>query len=378
MDAFFARVEKNDNPEYKDQPVVVGGLGKRGVVSTACYQAREYGIHSAMPMSEARERCPEAVFLSPRSERYRELSYEIRDIFHSVTPSVQTISLDEAYLDLTGVLHKHESEASLARGLREKIYTTTGLTASVGIGPNTMIAKLASDQAKPEGSRIVSPQSVKSFLAPLDINAVPGFGPNTCQRMHEHGIETIGDLQALSSDKLQQLFGQRGIIYNRKANGMGSTSLTVDEDAKSISNEETYENNLTDDSDLLDRLHTLTDKVAKRLRRKNFEAKTVFIKERRGDFTTLTRQRTLVQPIFDTESIWEQVKHLFNNNFSVDNRGIRLQGVGLTNLREKGVQQSLFNDDNQENRNELNDVIDDINQEMGSDSVVRARNLSND
>jgi len=377
MDAFFAQVEKNDNPELRETPVIVGGLGSRGVVSTACYRAREFGVHSAMPMSRAKDRCPQATFLSPRSDRYREVSSRIRSIFQNITPTVKPLSLDEAYLDVTGVLHHYDSAEAIAEHIRSRIFRETDLTASVGIGPNKMIAKLASDQSKPDGFRVVEEDEKQSFLARLDIGAIPGFGPSLTDTMKEYGINTIQDLQSLTPEEAVEKFGQRGLVYYRKAHGQASSPLKLNDSTKSISHEETYEQNVTDSSHLKDRLYSLTGKVAKRLRNKGFECRTVVLKERRGDFTTLTRQRSLADYINDTETLWQWVQRIFREDLKLDSRGIRLQGVGVTNLRKNNVQTSLFDDDQQSHRETINETVDEINQNLGENSVIRARDLEN-
>lgn len=375
MDAFFARVEKKDKPDLEGEPVIVGGLGKRGVVSTACYRAREYGVHSAMPMETARERCPDANFLSPRTDRYREFSDRIRDVFASVTPAYKPLSLDEAYLDVTGVLHRYNSPEELGETIRDRIYERTGLTASVGVGPNKMIAKLASDYRKPDGLCVVRPGNKKDFVGSFAIDDIPGIGPSTRETMKSEGIATVSDLQALSPRELTEAFGQRGIVYHRKAQGEGSSELNLNEEQKSISNEETYPENVTDEDYLLDRLHHLTSKVARRLRTKELEARTVVLKERRGDFTTFTRQRSLAEHLRTTEAIWEWVRRIFKEEVNLDNRGIRLQGVGLKNLRSGHVQGELFENETHRKRDELNSLIDEINQDLGDGSIVRGRNL---
>ncbi|MFB6347155.1 MAG: DNA polymerase IV [bacterium] len=378
MDAFFARVEKLDNPELEDRPVIVGGLGKRGVVSTACYRAREYDVHSAMAMETARERCPQAEFIAPRTNRYREVSEQLRTIYESFTPSYKPVSLDEAYLDVTGVMHKYDSPEELGRAIRESILEETDLTASVGIGPNKMIAKLSSDYDKPDGLKVVEDEDKKRFVGSLDVDELPGIGPNTLESMKSEGIRTVGDLQAMSVRKLTDAFGQRGIVYHRKARGEGASELELNDPQKSISNEETYSDNLEDPSRLLDRLHYLTSKVCRRLRKKELEAKTIFIKERRGDFTTFTRQRTVTEYLGTTETIWEWVQRIFTEEVSVDSRGIRLQGVGLKNLRPAEVQAELFQNDNEQKRNDLNRLVDDINEDLGDGSVIRGRDLETD
>lgn len=378
MDAFFARVEKRDDPELRGEPVVVGGLGKRGVVSTACYRAREYDVHSAMPMETARERCPQAEFLSPRTDRYREVSNRIREVFRSVTPLFKPLSLDEAYLDVTGVRHHYDSPSEIGRHLKREILEATELTASVGVAPNKMLSKLASDYEKPDGLTVVTPSDKRDFVGRFDVGDIPGIGPKTAENMRKEGVGTVSDLQSMSSRELTDRFGQRGLVYHRKAQGEGGSTLELDEDQKSISNEETYSENVTDQERLLDRLHYLTAKVARRLRRKELEARTILLKERRGDFTTFTRQRSLGEYVRSTETIWEWVEQIFQEDVAVDERGIRLQGVGLKNLREKSVQGELFEDDTEHKRDDLNELVDEINRDLGDDSIVRGRELRED
>lgn len=375
MDAFFARVEKKDHPELQNKPVIVGGLGPRGVVSTACYEARKYGVGSAMPMAEARHRCPAAEFIAPRLDRYRKLSKKIQSLCRNLTPDVKPVSLDEAYLDVRGVLHHYQSAEYLAESLRSRILEETGLTASVGMGPNKMMAKLASNQCKPDGKLVIHEDQREGFLRPLPVEVLPGVGPSTLKTMNTNEIKTVGDLQDLNLDELLDQFGERALIYKRKAHGKGKSTLDFGSETKSISHEETYSKNITDESTLLDRLHDLTNQVSRRLRREGYEARTIQLKERRGDFTTFTRQRTVSDPIRSTESIWKRVREIFNEEVELDSRGIRLQGVGLTNLRKQNVQGNLFDDTNRQHREQLNELVDEINRRMGEDSIFLAREM---
>jgi DNA polymerase-4 len=379
MDAFFAQVEKLDNPELEDKPVIVGGLGERGVVSTASYEAREYGCHSAQPMAEARERCPGAEFISPRGERYAEVSGRIKDILFQLTPTVESVSLDEAFLDITGVLHRYDGPTDFGQQLRDRILEETELTASVGVGPNKMIAKLASDRCKPDGLEVVDGDRRKRFLEPLPIDSMWGVGERTEERMRSLGIDTVGDLQSISLSTLQEEFDQRAPVYKQRAEGIDPDPVTVHEPAKSISNETTFEEDLTDPETIENQLYRMTDKMASRARGKSVEGTTVTIKLRRGDFSTLTRSRTLDYATNSTDTVWPVVRTLFRNHFELDDRGIRLVGAGLSNLREEDVQGDLFDEQEESDptrrREDVNDVIDELKDSFGDDTIGRGRDL---
>lgn len=375
MDAFFAQVEMNDNPELEGKPVIVGGLGPRGVVSTASYEAREYGVHSAMPMVEARRLCPDAEFLSPRGERYSEIARTVRHILQTYTPDIQPVSLDEAFLDITGTLHKYGSPESLGQQLREDVRNATNLTCSVGIGPNKMIAKLASEQAKPDGLLHVPREKRESFLRPLPIDAIWGVGPRTKERMQEAGYETIGDLQDASLMELEEHFGEWAIVYKKRSRGEDRDPVKTRQQAKSISNETTFSEDIEDPEHLEQVLYRLAARVGRRLREKQLLSRTVKIKVRRGDFTTLTRRRTLPEHTDLTENIWQRARDLFRQQIELDDRGIRLLGVGVANLQEKGVQPDLFEDEEQSRRSDVNQLMDEINEEYGQGTITRGVQL---
>lgn len=375
MDAFFARVEKLDRPELEDEPVIVGGLGERGVVSTACYVARRDGVHSAMPMEEARRRCPDATFLAPRGERYREVAGTVREVFRSFTPEVQSVSLDEAYLDVTGILHQYGSPTQLGQMLRERVREATRLSCSVGIGPNKMVAKLASDQCKPDGLRVVDRGNVRGFLADLSVGAVPGIGPETQQTFQAAGYQTLGDVQEASLDELYETFGDRALVYRRRAHGRHDAPVVTDDSAQSISHERTFEEDLEARDRLEDHLFQLCEKVGRRLRGEEHEARTVQLKVRRGDFTTLNRQVTRSRPFGSTERIWRLARELFRERVELDARGVRLLGVGVGNLQPLDLQGDLFNDQKPRRFERADRVMDRINDELGPGTLGRARDL---
>lgn len=375
MDAFFARVEKLDRPELRGEPVIVGGLGSRGVVSTACYRAREDGVHSAMPMEEARRRCPEATFLAPRGDRYREVAEVVREVFQAITPVVQPVSLDEAYLDVTGVLHRHASARDLAETLRSAVRSATRLTCSVGVAPNKMVAKLASDRRKPDGLTVVSPGSVVDFLADLPVEAVPGIGPRARDHLRTSGYETLGDLQRASMEDLHEALGDRALVYRRRAEGRDDSPVSDGDSAKSISHERTFEKDLEDPSVLEDHLFELAEKVGARLRDQDLEARTVTLKLRRGDFTTVNRQVTRGRPFISTDRIWTFARRLFRERVELDGRGVRLLGAGVSNLRSAGVQEELFTDGRERRFERADRVMDRINEEFGSGTLEHGRDL---
>ncbi|MGM0381651.1 MAG: DNA polymerase IV [bacterium] len=375
MDAFFARVEKIDNPEIADKPVIVGGLSDRGVVSTACYQAREYGIGSAMPMTEARRLCPEGEFLPVRGERYRQVSEKIFDILRSYTPKVETVSLDEAFMDISGVLGRYDSPRQPGGEIKNEIRNQTGLTCSVGIGPNKMIAKLASEENKPDGLLEVKEEEKGDFLEDIDIRSMWGVGKKTYQKIKQFEIETIGDLQECPLPELREELGDRAYVLKKRARGEDDSPVVTESETKSVSNETTFSEDLTDSKVLKKKLFQLTEKVSRRLREKELEGRTVTVKIRRGDYTTFTRSHTIKRPTSVTEKIWKVVNFLFDTEYEPDSRGVRLLGVGVENLQEKGQQEELFVDPEEENQKELNRLIDDLNSEYGDGTIKRGRHL---
>ncbi len=376
MDAFFAQVEVNDNPDLEGRPVIVGGTGKRGVVSTASYEAREYGVHSAMPMSEARRLCPEAHVLPLRGERYRDISRRIKDVLRSITPHVQSVSLDEAFLDVTGSLHRYESKRHLGQNLRNRVFEETELTCSVGVGPNKMIAKLASEACKPDGLLRVPDEEKVGFLRDLPVESMWGVGPSTRIKMNRLGIETVGDLQEIELGRLQSEFDHRAAVLRRRAHGVDPSPVKTEEETKSISNETTFPRDLTDREELENRMYPLAAKVGRRLRENNLVARTVKIKVRRGDFTTLTRRSTRGEPGSTTERIWESARRLLRE-VELDARGVRLLGVGAENLRRGGEQRDLFEDSRVKRRETINRIVDDINDEFGEGTLTRGRDREN-
>jgi DNA polymerase-4 len=373
MDAFYAQVEKLDDEQLHHQPVIVGGLGSRGVVATASYEAREFGVHSAMPMRQARELCPDAFFRRPRFDRYRQISNQIRAVFKKYASQIQPLSLDEAYLDVSRTVKKFKDPALLGKLIRREVRKVTRLTCSVGIGPNKLVAKLASEFCKPNGFYYVSASEKKEFLAPLPIGEMRGVGDKTEQRMEKLGIETIGDLQKIDLGKLQEEFGGRAAVFQQKAHGIDRSALKTNEPAKSISNETTFPRDISDRGELASHLERLTKKVSSRLAEKKLAGSVVEIKIRRGDFTTFTRSQSTEPPVYRFEMIWKLARQLFDEKAELDDRGVRLIGMGVSGLTDRHVQTDLFETRAQkiERKNKTDELVNQINKEMGQKIISK-------
>ena len=375
MDAFFASVEIRDNPELAGRPVIIGGvdLSNRGVVSTASYEARKYGVHSAMPIYKAKRLCPDGVYLSGRMQKYKEVSKKIHQIFHKYTPLVEKISIDEAFLDLKGCHKLFGSSKKIGKNIKEEIENKVGLTASVGISKNKFLAKLASTIDKPNGFKIVYTEEVNNFLCDLPIGMLWGVGDKTEELLHNQGIRTIGMLKKIPKVELKNQFGKLGLKLYRLSRGIDNREVVSDEKIKSISQEETFSENLTSDLNVFSALMGMTEKVSERLHNKNLKGKTVFIKVRYSDFKTYTRRKTIKNYISSTDLIYNTAKKLLlDNNLLV--KPIRLLGVGISNLScENKHQLSLFNKNLKEEK--LDKTICKLKDKYGSNSVRRGIDL---
>ncbi len=339
MDAFFAAVEQLDNPSLRGKPVVVGADPKqgkgRGVVSAASYEARKFGIHSALPISIAYKRCPQAVFVKPRMKRYLEISHIVMDIFTEFSPVIEPLSIDEAFLDCTGTERLFGPSNLLGKAIKERILERTGLTASVGIASNKSIAKIASDLQKPDGLTICPHGEEKIFLSPLPISKLWGAGKKTVEYLHSLGIKTIGQLAALPIETLEKKLGTHGIHLWLLANGIDTREVAPDWEIKSISEEITFEID-TEDIALLEKtILDLSDQVARRTRNEHKCGKTITLKIRLEGFETHTRSKTLQNPVNDMFSIRDVALTLFQN-FYRKNKKVRLIGVRISNLCKEG------------------------------------------
>lgn len=339
MDAFYAQVEKLDDPALHHEPVIVGGTGNRGVVATASYEARRHGVHSAMPMSEARRRCPQAHVLPPRFDRYQEVSAVVRDCMKQVSSRIEPLSLDEAYVDLQ---HRDQPAPDVGKTLKQLVREATGLTCSVGIGTGKTVAKLASEENKPNGFHVVQPGEEARFLAPKPIDDLPGIGDVTGDIFRDQEIETIGQFQQIDPVSLRRELGDQVVIYHKRARGIDPRPVTPDRDPKSISNETTFSDDRDDEEKLWEEYQRLSRKVWDRLDEKGKVARTVTVKYRYEDFETHTRSTTMNPPVRSAETLQQAAAQLVEENLFPVDQPVRLIGVGVSKLREAALQTTLF------------------------------------
>lgn len=334
LDAFYAAVEQLDNPDLRGRPVLVGGRPEdRGVVATASYEARAFGVHSAMPMRSAVRRCPQGVIISPRFDRYREISGKVMGIFHDITKLVEPLSLDEAYLDVTAAVASGTPPLVLAIELKHRVHHETGLTLSVGLATSKSVAKIASDLNKPDGLVVVPPDEAEKFLAPLNVGKLFGIGPKTAKRLEEAGIETIGQLASQPLAWFTRSFGQRGVDLRAKALGEDQQPVITQRETKSVSAENTFRSDLADPERLRRELSRLAANVFGHLGRIGLQGKTVTLKARLSDFTTFTRQVTLSAPITSEQIILDQVWRLLSLELTPA-RSFRLLGVSVSSFQQ--------------------------------------------
>lgn len=375
MDAFYASVEQRDNPSLRGKPLVVGGSSNRGVVAAASYEAREYGIYSAMPIRDALRRCPDLLRVPPRIGHYKSVSEEIFAIFREFTPLVEGLSLDEAFLDVTDSLALFGSDIEIAKEIKKRVVDTTALTASVGVAPNKLVAKIASDLNKPDGLVVVSAEEIRSTLDPLPVRVIPGIGRKTLARLKEKDIVTVADLRLASDRVLEPIFGRFAQKTRDQASGVDSRPVVSSRPEKSISAEETFDADLTETNAMDRQLMRLAERTANRLRSKHLVAGTVQVKIRQADFTTFTRQRALRPPGNSTDQIFGIVRILLRQWLS-EHPGarIRLLGVGGSDL-SAAEQRDLFAGDTMPAGSHLDETADKIRDRFGESSVNRARTL---
>ena len=354
MDAFYASVETREHPELVGLPVVVGGPSKsRGVVAAANYEARKFGVHSAMPMSQAARLCPDLIVLPVNMPLYVAVSQQIHDIFNRYTPEIEPLSLDEAFLDVSGSLN---------------------LVVSAGVAPNKFVAKIASDINKPDGFVVVEGHEMQSFLDPLPVKRIWGVGKKTEQQLHNYGITTIKDLRNQSARWLMDRFGKQGDHIYRLAHGEDKRAVISDARAKSISSESTFIEDISNRETLQAWLSNLSEQVAARLREKDRKGKTVSIKIRFHDFKTITRSKTLAESTHQTNQIWQAAKLLFDTAMPAGSVAVRLLGVTVAGFsEEQTIQADLFAEDKK--YGELDVVSDQINQRFGKFKIHRARKI---
>lgn len=346
MDAFFAAVEQLDQPSYRGKPVIVGGLGPRGVVSTASYEARKYGVGSAMPMARARKLCPNGIYLVPRFSRYQEISLKVRKILFEYTHLVETVSIDEAFFDLTGSERVFGAAEEIVVEIKRRVHEITGLTCSVGLAPNRFLAKLASELEKPDGLVIIEKERVQEILDPLPVRMIWGVGRVTERRLQSLGLVTIRDLRAAPLELLVREFGVGGRVLFQLAHGEDETPVRVSHEAKSISREETFPQDIYRLEEIEEVLRRLAREVAAQLRRERLLGKTVRVKVRFPDFQTITRQVSLGVRTDSTHLIEAFALDLMRRRVPLEGRGVRLLGVGVGRLSEAIARQlPLFDEE---------------------------------
>lgn len=416
MDAFFASIEQLDHPEYKGHPVIVGGLSSRGVVATCSYEARKFGVHSAMPISRAKKLCPDGIYVYPRMDRYKEVSHQIFSIMKEFTPYIEPLSIDEAFLEVSGMSTIYSGPKALGRAIKERVYEETGLIISAGLAPNKFLAKLASDLDKPDGLVVIPYGREKEVLGPLPIKQIWGVGPHTEKRLKSGGFSLMRHIQALPNESsLIPLVGNQARRIWELANGIDDRPVETDRKIQSIGAEETYEEDLVNGSAIELEFRYFANRLSKRLRKRNLLGQTVSIKVRYDDFTTVSRQKRLDSPsdhehvFFETafllwnklmqdktskqpNSAKEAVEALgattklkstnckyssFNNNSSkaiafMDPPGpIRLLGLTVSGLDEEApMQDSLFESPQNETENKLAGVLDSLESKFGETAVM--------
>jgi DNA polymerase-4 len=375
MDAFYASVEQRDDPKLRGKPVIVGGSGGRGVVAAASYEVRKFGVRSAMPVREALRRCPDAICVAPRMAHYKDVSRQVFAVFHEFTPLVQGLSLDEAFLDVTASQALKGDAVTIARAIKAQIHATTRLTASVGVAPNKLVAKIASELDKPDGLTIVPPERVRDILDPLSVRRLPGLGRKLGVRVEAAGIATLRELRLAADAKLWPLFGKDTPRMRERAAGIDQRPVQADWDEKSISAEETFDRDIGDPARLEAEVLQLSDRAVARLRRKGLTSGCVTVKIRRGDFTTLTRQRRFEPPTNDSRTVSTIAANLLREWLrSEPGTKLRLLGVGVSHLAP-AEQLDLFAPAAPAQATPLDAAVDRIRERFGQTAVTRGSSL---
>jgi len=372
MDAFFAAVEVLDDSSLKGKPVIVGGLSNRGVVSTASYEARRFGIHSAMPIFKAKEKCPQGIFLPVKMERYKKVSKKIMDILKDFTPLVEPVSIDEAYLDITGTEDLLGSPEEIAMQIKDRIGKETGLSCSIGIAPNRFLAKVASDMNKPDGLTIVSADEVDTFLSRLPVEKIPGVGKRTLEGLRHYGVKMVGDLKGFSKEQLIRWFGIFGSRLHELAGGRDDSVVAPEREIKSLSSERTLQSDTEDLAYLKELVRAHADEVAWRLRREGLKGRTITLKIKYDDFTEMSKSRTVDYFTDSTRIISNSATELLLD-YPLKRR-VRLIGVAVSKLgdSEGGYQLDLFRDwHGQEKEQRLDETMDEIRKRFGKKMIKK-------
>jgi nucleotidyltransferase/DNA polymerase involved in DNA repair len=375
MDAFFASVEERDNPVLRGKPIVVGSDPKggkgRGVVSTCSYEARKYGIHSAMPISIAYRKCPEAVFLPVDIEKYSAASRQIHEILYSFSPEIEPVSIDEAFLDITGSYHLFGTPIETCRLIKTKIVSQTGLSASIGLAPTKMAAKIASDLDKPDGLVEVTQKNLLDFLRPLDVRRIWGLGPKCESQLQRLGISSIGQLADMDPDGLTNAFGKVGLEFWRLANGIDQRPVETEIEAKSVSNETTFDIDTLKTQEIESTLLMLCEKISARLRHSNLKCRTVTLKIRLADFSTFTRSITIDSATNFIDILYGAVRKLYRD-FNAKAMKVRLVGVKTSNFCPAGFCDSLFKESLEAKCEARHKALDRIKEKFGDSSIFVA------
>jgi len=373
MDAFFSAVEQRENPDLKGKAVIVGGvnLSNRGVVSTASYEARKFGVHSAMPVAQAKKLCPDGIYLPARHGLYKEASREVFNILKKYTPLLEKLSIDEAFLDVKGCNRLYGSAVEIAKKIKKEVKKETELTISVGVSVNKFLAKLASDYDKPDGLTVIKKDDIKSFMRKLEIDKIWGVGNVFASKLAEEKIYKASDIWPYSLEELKKRYGKAGVKLFFLSRGIDKREVKSQSQIKSISHEETFADNIGDNDKLFAYLFKMSEKVSFRLHSNSLKGTTVFIKVRYSDFSTYSRQISLKAAVNSSEEIYQRAKELLTKN-NLLKKPLRLLGIGVSNLCQEGQEQlNLFKDGNEQ----LDKTIDELKRKYGFNKISRARKL---
>ena len=374
MDAFYASVEQLDYPEFKGKSVIVGGQSQRSVVSAANYEARKFGVHSALPIFQAKQKCPDGIFVSPRMERYKEISRKIMDLLKQFTPLLEVVSIDEAYLDITGSNKLHGDPIEIGGQIKSIIKETVRLTCSVGIAPNKFLAKVASDMNKPDGLTVIRDDEVRNFIESLPIRKVPGVGKKTESQLEQMGVGTLGDINKFSEESLIKKLGKFGRRLKKLSLGIDTSSVEPDSLHKSISSEKTLPEDTRNLEQLKKYLLKQAETVAAGLRKEGLRAKTITLKLKNSDFKSVTKSRTVAAPTCSAENIYIEAEKLLDTVLLT--KKVRLIGVGASGFISASVpvQMGLFEKEKAAGKTweQVDKTLDHINKKYGQDIIRRA------
>ena len=375
MDAFFAAIEQLDQPELRGKPILVGHDGPRSVVSTASYEARPFGCHSAQPMAVAKRLCPQAIVVPIRGQRYRQVSQDLFSLLDEFAPLVEPLSIDEGFLDVSGSGRLFGTLQALGRSLKRRVADKLSLTASVGIAPNKYLAKLASNVHKPDGLTVIPPHKIDTVLARLPVTKIWGIGPASASKLKRMGVNTIGDLRQMPLDLMKRTFGVEAEHFGRLARGLDDRPVVPDSQAKSIGQEQTFDSDMTDPTEVRRVLLQQVEQVARRLRKHRLWARTVSLKIRFGQFQTISRSTTLGRPTEATTDLWRAAAGLLNTWTRATFQPVRLIGMAVKQLSAGDPQLELFAETDQQRQRRLDGAADQIVQRFGKRAIQRGGTL---